>query len=331
MHIGKYTFEEFKSMAAEFHGYPAPGIMIGGYMVDLAKSHLPEGTLFEAVVESPKCLPDAVQLLSLCSVGNSWMKVYNLGRYALSLYDKYTGQGVRVALDERKLANWPEIRAWLLKTKPKQEQDTEKLFEEIRRAGPGVCKIEQVQLKPRLLGKPSMGRVDICPACGEPYPVHDGAICRACQGEAPYESPAAGPDLEQTGPGLQAVPVQEAVGRKVAHDMTRIVPGEQKGAEFWAGQTLGPGDVCRLQQMGRNTVYVEQDATPLQGWVHEDQAALEFARAMAGPGVEFEQQPREGKVNFWAERDGLFLLASQLLQAFNLQPRVICASRQNKL
>ncbi|MFW6180004.1 MAG: formylmethanofuran dehydrogenase subunit E family protein [Desulfohalobiaceae bacterium] len=41
--------------------------------------------MFEAVVESPKCLPDAIQLLSLCSVGNSWMKVYSLGRYALSL------------------------------------------------------------------------------------------------------------------------------------------------------------------------------------------------------------------------------------------------------
>ncbi|MFP4391291.1 MAG: hypothetical protein ACOC3Y_02740 [Desulfohalobiaceae bacterium] len=41
MDIGKYTFQEFKDLAAEFHGFQAPGILIGGYMVELAKSYLP--------------------------------------------------------------------------------------------------------------------------------------------------------------------------------------------------------------------------------------------------------------------------------------------------
>ncbi len=330
MDIGSFTFEEFKAKAADFHGYPAPGILIGGYMVELAKAHLPQGTLFEAVVESPKCLPDAVQLLTLCSVGNSWMKVYNLGRYALSLYDKYTGQGVRVALDLQKLSDWPEIRAWLLKTKPKQEQDTEKLFDEIRRAGPAVCKVDQVQLRKRLLGKPSMGLVEICPACGEPYPVKDGAICRGCQGQAPYET-GTGNRSEFSQPRMRAVPVQQAVGQKAAHDMTRIVPGQDKGAAFNAGQTLAAGDVCRLQQMGRNVVYVQENVRQDLQWVHEDQAALDMAQAMAGSGVQHDPQPQEGKVNFQAARNGLFLVDSELLQAVNLLPHVICATRQSRL
>ena len=72
-------------------------------MVEMAKARIPEGTLFEAVVETRKCLPDAVQLLTLCSAGNNWMKVHNLGRYAVSLFDKHTGEGVRVSVDPAKL------------------------------------------------------------------------------------------------------------------------------------------------------------------------------------------------------------------------------------
>ena len=115
MNIGNHTFSEFKAMAERFHGYAAPGLLLGGYMVALAQRHLPEGTLFEAVSETRKCLPDAVQLLSLCSMGNNWVKVRDIGRYAVTLYDKYTGRGVRVSVDVEKLKAFPEYYSWLMK------------------------------------------------------------------------------------------------------------------------------------------------------------------------------------------------------------------------
>ena len=59
------------------------------------------------LVETKKCLPDAVQLLTLCSTGNGWMRVTNLGRYAVSLYDKYTFKGWRAAVDLKKLEHFP--------------------------------------------------------------------------------------------------------------------------------------------------------------------------------------------------------------------------------
>ena len=37
MNIGSYTFQEFKRLAENFHGYAAPGLLIGGYMVEMAK------------------------------------------------------------------------------------------------------------------------------------------------------------------------------------------------------------------------------------------------------------------------------------------------------
>lgn len=186
MDIGTYSFEEFKKIAADFHGYPAPGILIGGYMVELAKRSLPEKTLFEAVVETRKCLPDAVQLLTLCSTGNQWMTVLNLGRFALSLYDKYSGQGCRVWLDLELLAAWPEIKSWFFKEKPKAEQDAAKLLAEIEQAGDGYCRVAPVSMQKSFLGKTHMGQVTVCPSCFEAYPKDDGGICRGCQGQAPY-------------------------------------------------------------------------------------------------------------------------------------------------
>lgn len=186
MNIGPYTFEEFKTRAAEFHGYPAPGLVFGGYMVAMAQRALPGDTLFEALVETKKCLPDAVQLLTLCSLGNNWMKVINLGRYAVSLYDKYTGEGFRVhpALD--RLGPYPQIRAWLLKTIPKKEQDSQELFRELERDGDSVLDMRPVRIDARLLGHSSMGDIAACSRCGEAYPADDGECCLGCLGGAPY-------------------------------------------------------------------------------------------------------------------------------------------------
>ena len=49
MSIGSRTHEEFMEEARAFHGYPAPGLIIGGYMVELAKRHMPDGVLYDAV------------------------------------------------------------------------------------------------------------------------------------------------------------------------------------------------------------------------------------------------------------------------------------------
>ena len=326
MNIGPYTFQEFKNKAAEFHGYPAPGLLIGGYMVEMAKAALPQGILFEAVVESKKCLPDAVQLLTLCSIGNGWMKIVNLGRYAVSLFDKHTGVGVRVSVDLDKLKDWPQIRGWFLKLVPKKEQDTEELFREIEAAGDTILRMEAITVQPRLLGHAHMTRIEACPICREAYPVSDGAICRGCQGEAPYSDARPSERCESIQPAR--VPVEDAVGRKALHDMTRIVPGESKGAEFLAGQTITAGDVCRLQQMGRNTVYVQDDSLPDGAWVHENDAAIAFARRMAGPGIGYSDSPREGKIDFHSTCAGLLQVDLKALERFNLVPNIMCATRQ---
>ena len=327
MNIDIYTFEEFKNRAAAFHGYPAPGLLIGGYMVAMAKKALPKDTLFEAVVETKKCLPDAVQLLTVCSAGNNWMKVINLGRYALSLFDKWTGHGYRVHIDVEKLAKYPELSAWFLKQKAKKDQNTDLLFHEIEQAGENICSIAPVRIRPNFLGHFHMGPIGVCPQCKEAFPQEDGVLCRGCQGEAPYTHVDGSLIVEA--PTTLIVNVEDAVGKKALHDMTQIIPEQEKGAAFVAGQTLDVGDVCRLQQMGRFTVAVEDSDSTTAGFVHENAGAEAFAKRMAGNNIEFDLPPKEGKVNLRSSIRGLLCVDKKRLEAFNMLPDVMCASRQD--
>ena len=187
--IVSYRFEEYAAMVTSFHGYAAPGVIIGGFMVDLAYRSLPKGGVYDVICETAKCLPDAVQLLTPCSVGNRWLRIIDVGRYALTFYEKGTGAGVRVHLDCAKLESWPEIKAWYLKLKPKEAQDEELLLRQIREAGREMCSVERVQVSPGFLKKRQSGPISLCPSCGEAYHAADGAICPACKGVVlPYVS-----------------------------------------------------------------------------------------------------------------------------------------------
>ena len=189
MKVSSFNIEEYIHRVKSFHGHVAPGVVIGGFMVHLARTRIPEGVLFDAISETPACLPDAVQLLTPCTIGNSWLKIINLGRFALSLYDKYQGNGFRVFLDPCKLEQWPEIKAWFFKLKSRAEQNHEHILSQIKKAGVEICGICPVQIKPEFLKKRDKGKIVICPSCTEAYPLKDGNICLACQGNSPYIIP----------------------------------------------------------------------------------------------------------------------------------------------
>jgi formylmethanofuran dehydrogenase subunit E len=181
-----FDIEEYSHLVQSFHGYMAPGVIIGGFMVNLAKRNLPEGTLFNAICETTVCLPDAIQLLTPCTVGNGWVKIINLGRFALSLYDKDKGNGFRVFLDPKKLDDWQEIKNWFFKIKPKSEQNIDLLLSQIKETEATLCGIHPIQVRPELLKKDKRGEIVICPCCQEAYPAKDGGVCRGCQGQSPY-------------------------------------------------------------------------------------------------------------------------------------------------
>jgi len=186
-HRGRnYSFNDFLKRVESFHGYSAPGVVIGAKMVDIAMKRMPSGVLFDAICESSKCLPDAVQLLTPCTSGNGWLRVVPLGRYALTLYDKQTGQGLRVYLDPARTDPFPETRYWFFGVKPKRKDKSDLLIQEIHLAQDRLYGVQKVRVKPEFLSKEPSAPRAICPECGEAYPAGHGPICRGCRLEASY-------------------------------------------------------------------------------------------------------------------------------------------------
>ncbi len=129
--------------------------------------------------------------------------------------------------------------------------------------------------------------------------------------------------IKESSKMLKKIKLQEAVGTQLAHDITEIRPGEFKGAAFLKGHTVCNEDLCHLQKLGKNHLYLLDLA---EDEIHEDQAATLLAGALAGDGIVWQDEPREGKIKLIAERDGLFAVDSSALAAFNMVDEVMCAT-----
>ncbi len=175
---------EFPEAVKEFHGLAAPGVLIGGFMVDMAVESLPDRAAIQAIVETSTCLVDAVQLLTPCTVGNGRARIIDGGRLALTLYDGKTLEGVRVFLDARKLDGFSRIKKWFF-GEPLEEQGSKELLQsEILEAGRRVLSMEQVTVRRTAATGPKARPRRICQRCGQPYRGRDPASCLFCR--APY-------------------------------------------------------------------------------------------------------------------------------------------------
>jgi hypothetical protein len=125
-------------------------------------------------------------------------------------------------------------------------------------------------------------------------------------------------------PRGKLIEVTEAIGTMLAHDMTEIRRGEYKGPAFKKGHVVRERDVAHLARLGKRHVFV-LDLKP--GMMHEDDAVLVFAAALAGQGVTYNPHPAEGKINLTAAHDGLLKVDVEALIEFNEVDDVMCASR----
>ena len=128
---------------------------------------------------------------------------------------------------------------------------------------------------------------------------------------------------EQHNPGTRTIPVQQAVGTVLAHDITEIRPGEFKGRAFKKGHVIREEDVCHLQRLGKEHLFVLHMA---EDEMHENDAAYAIAKALMGDGVADKGEPKEGKIDIIADRDGLLKIDRDALLAFNMLGDVMCAT-----
>ncbi len=133
---------------------------------------------------------------------------------------------------------------------------------------------------------------------------------------------------EDPGPGLKKLPVNDAVGTVLAHDITEIRSGEFKGRAFKKGHVIRKEDVCHLQRLGKEHLFVLDIS---DDEMHEDDAAYALANALMGDGVKIKGEPKEGKINIVAEIDGLLKINKDALLAFNMLGDVMCATLHSNM
>ncbi len=126
--------------------------------------------------------------------------------------------------------------------------------------------------------------------------------------------------------GVKTIPLNKAVGTVLAHDITEIRPSEFKGRAFKKGHVIREEDICHLQRLGKENLFVLSIA---DDEMHEDDAAYAMADALMGKGLKIEGEPREGKINIIAERNGLLKVNKDALLEFNMLGDVMCATLHN--
>lgn len=112
---------------------------------------------------------------------------------------------------------------------------------------------------------------------------------------------------------VRVIPVQEAVGSVLCHDITRIVPGGYKGPAFRKGHIVTQADIPELLRVGKEHLYV---LVQQPGMVHEEEAAIRMARAASGGNLRL-SEPSEGKVTFYAACQGLLRVNAGNLECIN--------------
>ena len=188
--------KEYIHRCVAFHSSPAPGVLIGAFMVDYAMELLgvtPEMKIY-AVCETPKCAPDALQVIAHCTTGNNRLRVVPIGKFAITLnaatheatHDN-TAMAIRVYVDLNKLKKFPVIDKWYANS-PAFDKPTMKdtLQSEIFRAGREILSFEHVRVA--ITHKRKWESVT-CPDCGETVPDYltmDGR-CGGCGSMNYYE------------------------------------------------------------------------------------------------------------------------------------------------
>lgn len=122
------------------------------------------------------------------------------------------------------------------------------------------------------------------------------------------------------------IPVEDAVGMVLPHDVTEIRKDDFKGRAFKKGHIIRVEDIDHLKRLGKEHIYVlelnEDD-------IHENEAAQLLADALAGAGTKLSGEPVEGKINILAAQDGLLKIDADGLYQFNLLGEVMCATLHN--
>ena len=125
---------------------------------------------------------------------------------------------------------------------------------------------------------------------------------------------------------MKQIRIEDSVGCILSHDVTKIVPGEFKGRLFKKGHVIREEDIPKLLDIGKEHIYVWK---PKKGQLHENDAAIRVKDLVLGQGCYISEEIKEGKIDFFANTQGIVKINKDLLLKLNLLGEIIVSTIHN--
>ena len=202
------NFKTLLDSAASFHGHLCGGQAIG---VRMALAGLRELGMDDdpskrenlvTYVEVERCIADAIQIVTGCTVGRRNLKLVNVGKFAATFVDVSNGKGVRISSRKDTHAsamNFAERNGWIASGEP-IEEFSQREKEIIIRAysempESDMFAIEKVRVNvPKKEHRGGPKQPVVCSSCGElifdqmEIVKEKRVFCRSCASGAYYEN-----------------------------------------------------------------------------------------------------------------------------------------------
>lgn len=122
---------------------------------------------------------------------------------------------------------------------------------------------------------------------------------------------------------MNQIKTVDAVGHVLCHDITQIIKGVTKDVVFKKGHVVKEEDIPVLLSVGKENLYVWEKQ---EGMLHENEAA-EILYGICKNNYIKPSLPKEGKIDMFADIDGLFKLDSERLFKINSLGEMMIATR----
>lgn len=181
-------------IAAALHGHLAPGIALGLRMSEIALVRLNArkgDKHLIGITETARCLADAVQAATGCTLGHGNAVVEEYGKLAITIGDSRTKKGVRVSLREDANKHSGLMNKWMMRLGKLSHEEEDELDKQLLEMDEKYFLIGYVEINREQNFEKSA--IVGCAKCGELIPQcfsvskETGVYCRACGGEAYYK------------------------------------------------------------------------------------------------------------------------------------------------
>ncbi len=180
-------------LATALHGHLAPGVALGLRMSELALSrlNLSKGDKhLLGVCETSRCLADAMQAATGCTLGHGNAVVMEYGKLALTVADTRDGSGIRVSLSDKASGISPLMEKWMMRRGRLTKEEENVLGTLLLETDFSYFNVQEVNVNAGQRFESS--RIIRCTGCDELIPeklsikAGEKCHCKPCAGEGYY-------------------------------------------------------------------------------------------------------------------------------------------------